>query len=730
MKKKLNFTVFLLLCLVWFCVFPAQAQEAVWEQINGPYGGRITQVIAGKNGSVCAATEVGGLYVSNDYGNHWSEKITERIMSLAIDKNNKLYAGGSSLYTSKDDGKTWISESVNCYPKAIAVDSANHIYVGGGVKIIRSDDGGETWIELALNTSTSIRSLGAGPAGVVYASCSQDGVYKSSDYGVTWSAMNSGFKSSYDSERVAAFIITKSGNVLCSTIDGKVYHANSDEDSWSIVLDNLTHSPAFAIDYSGTIYHGSFGNYIYKSTNDGIDWIMSNNIPFVDDIRAIATNDEGQIFIGTLGMGVFCSSDMGLSWEEKNEGLDNTMIWCMNGNSKNEIFTGSIGGGIQKSSDGGASWYRIGTDLDPFLIWDIEVDNSDRIFMSNEVGAYISENDGKDWRMIPDIDFGSQFAFSKDGHIVASCWTTVKISDNQALTWDILLENQNLVDITVNDSNYIFASAQDGIHISRDFGTTWIRTEMPSDRHYYYYYLYVSKSGSLFVSAADKETWDWKLFRSDDNGASWNDLVTGLLFFQGVTSYASDIQGCIYVGTRGAGVYRSCDNGNTWIPFNNGLKRMFINSVYIDHEGYLYAGSEGGNYETKSYTSTQFSDANKSLKSPGEFISGGYLFKIKTSGASSVENSKPSSQDFMLEQNFPNPFSTNSTIRFNLAQAENVSLKVYNSLGQLVSNPVNGWKEAGLHEVVINGTEIPAGIYFYRLQTGNGSMERKFVVCR
>jgi hypothetical protein len=83
---------------------------------------------------------------------------------------------------------------------------------------------------------------------------------------------------------------------------------------------------------------------------------------------------------------------------------------------------------------------------------------------------------------------------------------------------------------------------------------------------------------------------------------------------------------------------------------------------------------------------------------------------------------------YALDQNFPNPFSANSTLHFNLSEPEEVSLTIYNSLGQFVSRPVNGRKEAGLHEVVLNGMDMPAGVYFYQLQTRRGSTGGKFIV--
>jgi len=68
-----------------------------------------------------------------------------------------------------------------------------------------------------------------------------------------------------------------------------------------------------------------------------------------------------------------------------------------------------------------------------------------------------------------------------------------------------------------------------------------------------------------------------------------------------------------------------------------------------------------------------------------------------------------------LSQNFPNPFNPSTTIRYGLPHRSQVSLVVYNTLGQLVSQLVNGEEEAGYHEVKFQGSGLSSGVYFYRL---------------
>jgi len=73
---------------------------------------------------------------------------------------------------------------------------------------------------------------------------------------------------------------------------------------------------------------------------------------------------------------------------------------------------------------------------------------------------------------------------------------------------------------------------------------------------------------------------------------------------------------------------------------------------------------------------------------------------------------------FSLQQNFPNPFNPCTTIRYNLQEQSFVTLRVFDVLGREVSNLVNERQQAGTHMVIFDGTNIPSGLYFYRLEAG------------
>ena len=71
--------------------------------------------------------------------------------------------------------------------------------------------------------------------------------------------------------------------------------------------------------------------------------------------------------------------------------------------------------------------------------------------------------------------------------------------------------------------------------------------------------------------------------------------------------------------------------------------------------------------------------------------------------------------NFELAQNFPNPFNPTTKISFNLPVNSNVSLEIYNLVGEKVKDVYNGALEAGSHTYEVNGSDLSSGIYVYRL---------------
>jgi len=96
----------------------------------------------------------------------------------------------------------------------------------------------------------------------------------------------------------------------------------------------------------------------------------------------------------------------------------------------------------------------------------------------------------------------------------------------------------------------------------------------------------------------------------------------------------------------------------------------------------------------------------------------------------SLDDEENSIASFSLEQNYPNPFNPTTNIRYQVSSNTQVSLKVYDVLGNEVATLVNDYREAGSYEVNWNASNLSSGIYFYKLQSSSFVDTKKMILLR
>ena len=90
-----------------------------------------------------------------------------------------------------------------------------------------------------------------------------------------------------------------------------------------------------------------------------------------------------------------------------------------------------------------------------------------------------------------------------------------------------------------------------------------------------------------------------------------------------------------------------------------------------------------------------------------------------------VNFSIPTTTDLM--QNYPNPFNPTTTISFTLPESGNVTLKIFNPLGEEIATLVNSYTEAGVHVFNFNAGNLPSGMYIYQLKTNSNTLTKKML---
>lgn len=85
---------------------------------------------------------------------------------------------------------------------------------------------------------------------------------------------------------------------------------------------------------------------------------------------------------------------------------------------------------------------------------------------------------------------------------------------------------------------------------------------------------------------------------------------------------------------------------------------------------------------------------------------------------------------FRLSQNYPNPFNARTVISYTLGSAGQSNLSIYNIIGQKVITLANGFQDAGEHKIIWDAKNIPSGVYYARLEAGEGSQTIKMILLK
>lgn len=86
--------------------------------------------------------------------------------------------------------------------------------------------------------------------------------------------------------------------------------------------------------------------------------------------------------------------------------------------------------------------------------------------------------------------------------------------------------------------------------------------------------------------------------------------------------------------------------------------------------------------------------------------------------------------EYILEQNYPNPFNPSTKITYSIKQDGLVMLKIYDILGKEIRTLVNGFVPAGNYEIEFNASDLPSGMYIYKIQSGGFTDAKKMLLTK
>lgn len=231
---------------------------------------------------------------------------------------------------------------------------------------------------------------------------------------------------------------------------------------------------------------------------------------------------------------------------------------------------------------------------------------------------------------------------------------------------------------------------------------------------------------------------DVNLIRSTNRGSSWSSPIrinddpgTSAWQWFGTMSVAPNGRiDVIWLDTRDdPGTYLSSlyysfseDNGETW------SQNERLSTAFDPHVGWPQQNKMGDYFDMIS------DNEGVSLAWAGTFNGEEdvYYSRINQTPVS-VSNGQKGNQlpeNFSLSQNYPNPFNPSTTIKYQLPQAEFVSLKVFDVLGDEIATLVKEEKSSGSYDVEFKAENLPSGTYFYKLQAGNFVETKKMVLIK
>jgi photosystem II stability/assembly factor-like uncharacterized protein len=725
-----------MLALICFfaSISPLQAQTNSWQQMDfaQQYHGSLRALHVSPDGAVLAGAFPIGLERSTDGGKSWSRVrlySQDEPVWIASTSVNSIFCVGvtASLARSTDKGQTWTDVGPQ-WAYALAVSSTNEVFVSADLGVHRSTDDGRSWTLIKgyppnsipgqrirydqivisqVGTRRTLFLVGRDPITLQFS------LFRSTDNGDLWTLISTGVIATNVFVHTNGYLFSRSPQL-------ELMRSTDNGDSWKVVSTKKFSPQAMFSLPNSDIWVGEMndsligGTPLFRSTDNGETWNGFDTLG-TGLINAFARGIDGSIFMGTDRTGIFKTTDVGLTWSQANTGIPYTLtqITSISGISGGFMSAGTSQFGSFISTNSGVNWTRnYPGHYDG--IARIVAHPGGRIFAcpdGNSRFKYLlySADHGEHWETTGSLINGTDVAIGVNGDIfnIGSqdrLGSGVFLSTDLGDTWTSLHcpgESFERIHVTRQGTIVVLTPfiTWDYIHptekhyitrTSTDGGASWITYSLANDRMQIYEYT-STRNNFLFAGT------DAGVYRSTDSGLTW--APTGLAS-PAVRSFATNSSDVIFAGTWVNGVYISTDYGVSWDSLNAGLTDKQITALFCDADDYLIAGT---------YNQGIFKTARKTT-------------------AVDKQTDRPPIR-FALLQNYPNPFNPSTTIRYGLPRQANASLKIFNTLGQLVATLVDERKEAGSYQSTWNA-DVPSGIYFCRLQAGEFLETRKMILLK
>lgn len=691
---------------------PVTSSKAIFTRADGLVANDVQALAVGADGRVWVAGNWGNDGIGVYDGTKWSTVATGNSqpiggiykMQVAPDGTVWFNMGVGGLWNYKNGAVNKILTG-DAYIQSFAVDRSGGVWAVNGPGVEHYD--GTKWTQMDSSNS----GLGSNSVSAVLAD----------NLGRTWFCTARGI-SMYDGaswhEYTTPSTVASTSSLSLSTVDSKgnlwlTYLPwgtapkilEFDGAQWRVFDSTTTKLPPYSritcscADSLGNVYFALVP--VLMTQNDlawrdggqllmfdGTNWktidVHSGTLPF-SPVYHFGLSTDGAIWMGTTQNGVV--EDKGTSWktfDSLNSGIyaSNMVNQISFDRSGNPWIVGgswSVGGSTMGKYyfEGGASHF----DGTKWTTYNLAKGN----FPSNDIECVTIDKDNVAW-------FGT---YDKG---------VVRYDGTAWITYDTLnspLPSNTVYCCVVDAQNNVWFGTNKGV--AKFDGTNWtVRNSQNSGLPYdYIWSMAVDKTGKIWFLV-----WNWVNYNLFGNyvvsydGSQWNSWSAPA----SAHCFCIDSTNSVWVGTYGNGVSKF--DGTSWTTFttaNSGIGYNYIEGIMADNHGNIWFGAQ--DY-------------------------GGGVSVYNPNGVTKVERPMEPPSNFRLYQNYPNPFNPTTIISYDLPVSSHVTIKVYDVLGREMETLISERQSAGTHSVRFNASNLPSGVYFYRLQAGNYVEARKLMVLK